>query len=259
MHYLTYGNGPAIVFIHGFGTDSYSWRNNIDALSKHFKLYVLDLIGFGDSDKPETNYCRSFFTEQIYQFLQSLKIAKPTLIGASWGAGIALAFTIEFPEKVDKLIVIDSISPFPTSKLMKARQRRLKALTYISQGKKRLAWGRKVLENLLKESYYNQEAVTKKVINEQFKIWITQKGRNALMAISAQCKFDDLINKFGKLNKKGLIIWGEKDPYFPLKSAKWLQGKIKNSELVIIPNAGHAPQETHPDLVNKAILEFLKK
>lgn len=103
-----YGKGSAIVFIHGFGTDSYTWRNNIPALSRYFRLYVPDLIGFGNSDKPETNYCRPFFTEQIHQFLRSLKIAKPTLIGASWGGGMRSPLLWSFQREL-----INSLSLIP--------------------------------------------------------------------------------------------------------------------------------------------------
>lgn len=258
MHYLAYGKGQAIVFIHGFGTDSYSWRNNISTLSRHFRLYLPDLIGFGDSDKPETNYSRPFFIKQIYQFLKLLKIKKTTLAGASWGANLALSFTIEFPAKVNKLIIINAMTPFHTRKLSNARKRRLKALTAVNQGKMSFKSGRKVLEKLLKESYYSKRAVTDKVVSQQFKMWKTQKGRNALMAVSAQCKFNDILSKNGTINKKTLIVWGDKDPYFPIKSAKWLQGKIKGSELIMVSDAGHAAHETHPDIVNQTILNFLR-
>lgn len=258
MHYLIYGKGSPIVLIHGFGTDNYTWRNNIPALSRYFRLYVPDLIGFGNSDKPETNYCRPFFTQQIRQFLQSLKIAKPTLIGASWGGGIALAFTMEFPKRVDKLIIIDSITPYPTVKGIKASQKRSTALTEINQGKKNIHWGKKILEDLLKEGYCDQEAVTDRVVNEQFKMWKTAEGRNAQVAVRSECDFRELIRKNDTIHKKVLIIWGEKDPWYPLESAKWLQKKIKKSNLVIILNAGHAPHETHPNSVNQAILKFMR-
>lgn len=258
MHYLIYGKGPAVVFIHGFGTDSYSWRNNIDALSKYFKLYVLDLIGFGDSDKPEINYCLSFFTRQIYQFLQLLKISKIILVGASWGGAVAFSFTIEFPKMVDKLIIIDSITPSPTDKGIKASQKRFAALTKINQGKKSIEWGRKILEDLLKEGYYDQEAVTDRVVNEQFKMWKTARGRNAQIATRSQCDFREVINKIGTINKEILIIWGERDPWQPLEAARQMQKDLKKSKLVIIPNAGHAPHETHPNDVNQAILEFMR-
>jgi len=259
MHYKVLGNGKPIILIHGFGTDGYSWRNNIPALSKHFRLCAPDLIGFGLSDKPCIEYSRSFFTKQIYQFLQSLKIGKTTLIGASWGGAIAFTFTLEFPKKVNKLIVIDSLTPFPTGRLIKARKRRLRALTAINQGRMSFKLGKRVLEDLLKESYYNKEAVTNRVVSEQFKMWKTNKGRTALIAVGEQCKFDNIVDKIDKIHNKTLIIWGEKDPYFPLKSAYWLQGKIKNSKLIIIPDAGHAPHETHPDIVNQVILGFLEK
>jgi len=258
MHYLTCGKGPAIAFIHGSGTDSYSWRNNVHALSKYFKLYVLDLIGSGDSDKPKTNYCLSFFTQQIYQFLQKVRIRKIILVGASWGGALALSFAIEFPKIVDKLIIIDSITPYPIVKGIKASQKRFKALTQINQGKKSTEWGRKILEELLKEGYYNQEAVTNEVVNRQFKMWKTAEGRTAQIAIRSQCDFREIIGEVGTIQQKVLLIWGEKDPWHPLAAAKQLQKKIKKSKLVIVPNAGHAPHETHPDSVNQAILRFLR-
>lgn len=258
MHYLTYGKGPPIVFIHGFGTDGYSWRNNIDALSKHFKLYILDLIGFGDSDKPEINYYYSFFTEQIYRFLQSLKIVKPSLIGASWGGAVVLSFAIEFPKIVDKLILIDCVTPYPTVRGIKVAQKRFSALIKINQGKKNICWGRKILEDLLKEAYGDPKAVTNTVVNKQLKMWKTAKGRNAQIAIRSQCDFREIISKIDAIQQKVLLIWGQNDPWQPLAAAKQLQKNIKKSKLIIVPNAGHAPHETHPNNVNQAILKFMR-
>ncbi|MFC1698588.1 alpha/beta fold hydrolase [Candidatus Omnitrophota bacterium] len=259
MRYVVCGKGLPVLLIHGFGTDIFSWRKNLPELSKYFRVYALDLIGFGRSDKPKINYSRFFFTKLIYRFLKTLKIDKATLIGASWGGALATSFTIEHPEKVDRLIVINSIARFGTAKISKARARRFKALTYLSQGKKSLSWARKVLECLLKEGYCNREAVTKKVVSEQFKMWKTQEARDALVAVGAQCKFADILDKNCKIDKKVLLIWGENDPYFPLKSARWLKAKIRNSKLLVVPYAGHATHETHPAIVNRAILKFLKK
>jgi len=259
MSYLTRGQGYPIFLIHGFGADSYSFRNNIPVLSEYFKVYAPDLIGFGNSDKPETNYCLSFFIGQIHQFLQLLKIDKIMLVGASWGGAVAFSYAIEYPRRVDKLVVIDCITAHPTAKGILASQRRLKALIDINRGKKSIKWGKKVLEGLLKEGYYDQKAVTDKIVNEQFKMWKTKAARSAQIAIRSQCDFREIINKISTINKEILIIWGERDPWQPLESAKMLQKSIKKSRLVIIPNAGHAPHETHPDVVNREILEFLKK
>jgi len=100
--------GAPVILIHGLGVSADIWMHNIEALAQRYRVYVPDVIGFGKTDKPDTEYTAALFATFINDFMSALNIEKPTLIGNSLGGGIALQYTLLYPDKVDKLVLVDS-------------------------------------------------------------------------------------------------------------------------------------------------------
>ena len=93
-HYVEEGEGEPVILIHGYAADSYSWSKNIGALAKHFKVYALDLWGFGYSTRKPLDYGYFLYAEQLRLFMDALKIEKASLIGQSVGGGICIFFCV---------------------------------------------------------------------------------------------------------------------------------------------------------------------
>ena len=107
--FQTQGNGGSnVILIHGLGGYLEHWQQNIESLADRHRVYALDLVGFGRSDKPEADYCLPFFARFVRDFMDCQGIERATLVGNSLGGSIALQFAIDFPSRVEKLVLVDS-------------------------------------------------------------------------------------------------------------------------------------------------------
>ena len=94
-----------LVLLHGLGASAERWMLVADTLSKHFRVIIPDIIGFGYSDKPTVEYTREFFIEFFKGFLEGLNITQPILVGSSFGGYLATEFAIKFNDQIEKLVL----------------------------------------------------------------------------------------------------------------------------------------------------------
>lgn len=111
IHVQVAGTGPAVLLIHGRSVDLNSWKTwdkNIDALAEHSRVYALDLLGYGESDKPHPLLDARGQAKSLLQLLDAENIEKASLIGLSWGGMIAQVVVGTAPERVSRLVLVDS-------------------------------------------------------------------------------------------------------------------------------------------------------
>ena len=108
MAYRTAGSGPLLVLIHGMLGSSAAWRFVIPALSQHYTVVVPDLFGHGDSDKPRTDYSIGSHASSIRDLLSALGHDRATVVGQSFGGGVAMQLTYQFPELCERLALVSS-------------------------------------------------------------------------------------------------------------------------------------------------------
>src|SRR4030042_5070689 len=115
VHYLEKGEGKPVILIHGFLYHTVMWKKNIDDLAKKFKVYAVDLWGWGYSERlKENEYSFERYGKQIIGFMDALKINKASLVGQSMGGGISVYVAAHFPERVDRLLLGDpAVIPYP--------------------------------------------------------------------------------------------------------------------------------------------------
>src|ERR687891_1089718 len=111
LHYVQEGRGPVVVLVHGLGGFAASWRPTIEALAGQVTLLAPDLPGFGRSAKPSIRYGLDFFAEALDAFLEALGVRPLALIGHSLGAGVALAWALRRPGRVDRLALLGGLVP----------------------------------------------------------------------------------------------------------------------------------------------------
>ena len=111
MSYLEQGEGQAVIFIHGNPTSSYSWRNVMPYISDTHRAIAVDLIGMGDSGKPEIDYTFKEHYRYFKRFINKLNLDKVTLVGHDWGAAIAWLYAKKHPEKVNGIVFMDGVLP----------------------------------------------------------------------------------------------------------------------------------------------------
>ncbi len=112
FHAQVAGAGSAVILIHGASARNSwrAWQKNIDALAQHHRVYALDLLGYGESDKPEPHPDAAFEANALIELMHAEKIARAILIGLSWGGAIAQRIAASAPERIAKLVLVDSSS-----------------------------------------------------------------------------------------------------------------------------------------------------
>ncbi len=258
MHYLTKGEGEPLILIHGYGASVFAWRNSIDELAKHFKVYVIDLKGFGLSDKPtDAEYKIPAFIADLSIFMDVVGIKKAHLAGNSLGGAIAWGMAYAFPEKVISIIPIDpAVYPFNFILEFKLIGTPIlgPATLYLFPG-----LGTRLM--LHKSIFYNTDKITKKMSKGYIAPTNDPKCRNALhqfMRVNNPDKYSGIDTILNQINIPTLIVWGENDEIIPVEQAYRMQKNILDSKLLIIPECGHCPNEEQPKVLNKAIIDFIK-
>lgn len=222
IYYEVQGKGQPVVLLHGWGVDSSSLRP-ISSLLKNAaeaKVYSVDLPGFGYSDPPPRDWDVSAYVHFLEAFLACLEMENVSLLGHSFGGRIAIKFTAQHPERVDKLILVDSAGIRP----------KRKASYYYKVG----------LAKLLKLLRKTFPALQVSRLLPRLGSADYQKA-GALRGTLVKVVNEDLQAYLPAIRCPTLLIWGEKDPETPLADARIMQGLIPNARLEIIQGAGHFP------------------
>ena len=258
IRYDEYGtsNRDHILFIHGLGSSSLVWRDFPEALSNKFHSIVIDLVGFGESDKPKGNYTISFFSQFIKDFINETNIGpeeKISIIGHSLGGYIAIDFSITNKEKVDKLVLFDSSGLLKNPTPLLSEYLNAVKTTDPNLRHKRIT---KVLGNL-----YADPSRLLPIVVDFFIYFIEKKGAvdafESAFAYSTSNSID--LEQMHKLNDlRCLILWGEKDKLIPVSFAEQFKKLLVSAEIQIIKDAGHAPFVEKPAIVYQKLIDFLK-
>ncbi|MCX6790810.1 MAG: alpha/beta hydrolase [Candidatus Gribaldobacteria bacterium] len=243
INYYSFGEGGGVplVFLHGWRSNGLAWQKIASQLALGpFSVYLLDLPGFGESPLPKRDFYVQDYTDLITAFIEKLNLKKVILIGHSFGGRIATKLAAQNPSLIEKLVLVDSAG------LIKPRSRGvLKTLTTIIaklakplfSPKFMKAWRTKIYQKLGAEDY---------AVFGQLK----QTFLNVIK--------EDLGSSFAQVTSPTLIIWGENDKTTPLTDAKIMNGLIKNSQLVVLKEAGHSCFIDQPQEFYKELVKFIK-
>jgi pimeloyl-ACP methyl ester carboxylesterase len=107
--FLDVGKGPVLLLLHGIGSDSRTWEPVVDRfVQQGFRVVAPDLLGHGRSDKPRADYSIGGFANGMRDLLTVLGIERATIVGHSLGGGIAMQFAYQFPERTERVVLVDS-------------------------------------------------------------------------------------------------------------------------------------------------------
>ena len=250
--YRSAGKGDPLVFLHGFTYSSYSFRHNIPILSKFANMICPDLVGHGKSDKPAGfDYSLKNQADLMHQFCLKLGLERITLGGCSMGGALAMQMAISYPDIVEKLILIDSAG---VDLDVKSSQR-IFGIPIIGHIAALVATIRFRKSTHTRMTVYNNEKP-----DDELKDYIRElKGFSSLMAGVRNLRANRAFKLSGidKVKQKTLIIWGERDQLFSIDSARKLANTIPNSRMILLPDAGHLPNEEKPADFNQVVIDFM--
>jgi len=269
-HQITYtvqGVGQPLVLIHGFGACLGHWRKNIDTLATAgYQVFALDLLGFGESDKPILDYQLEVWQTQLREFHQA-NIGKPAIfIGNSIGGLLTLMLLADDPQISKGGVIINAAGglnhrpeelPFPLGLIMGAFT---KLVSSPVTGKfifDRIRQKNRI-RNTLYQVYRDRKAVTEELVEMLYQPSCDTNAQKVFASVLTAPPGPSPSTILPRIEQPLLVLWGEADPWTPIQGATIYQDRL-NTEFYPIPNAGHCPQDEKPELVNNLILQWLEK
>ena len=255
IHFLHAGSGLPMILIHGGGVWLYSFRHNIGPLSEISCVYALDMPGYGFTGIVNHALPMGLdtMTLAVREFMDGLHIDKATLVGHSWGGGWALAYALACPERVDRIVLIDSsgldVPDVPEWELLKMPVIGGILLRFLTAD---------MVRKRLELSFAHKDIVDDAMAREVYLPMKIPANRKAQTLLARNLSWSLIEKRLDKLDHRVLLIWGEQDRYLDVGLAKRFKEKIRNIRVEIIRDCGHSAHEEAPEKVNRFITEFLQ-
>lgn len=255
------GNIP-IIMLHGFGINRKSWYDISPMLSDSATIYMVDLIGFGDSPAPEDwHYTIEAQADAVLAFIEKRQMKQVVLVGHSYGGGVALMVCSKLVQnnlssRVKKLILIGPAA-YPQSLpffIMIPR------LPFIGSLILKLAGSRLQMKTGLKAAFHNKAAITDERI-DRYAGRLSRGHRNALVQTAKHIipdEADQLSDKLKDIKIPTLLIYGENEKVISKSNLERLSESLPDCTAKKIKACGHVPHEEYPGLVSEIISEFIK-
>ena len=252
MSYTEAGSqdAEAVIFLHGFTDSSYSWSMTAPLLAGEYRIFALDLRGFGDSERPEWGYTIPQFAEDVVAFMDALQIKQATLIGHSMGTFVAHQIGWVYPERVKKLVLVSSAMTCVRNATLMDVYKTVGASSFrdpISSDFIR-AW--QTGPNPVSEDFFS--VILQETAKPPARVW-----KAALRGLLG----DDHGAFLKNIAAPTLIIWGDKDTCFLRADQDSLLKAIPGAVLKVHNGAGHNVQweKGRDEELAKDIRAFLKK
>jgi epoxide hydrolase 4 len=267
LHYVTQGEGPLMLMLHGFPEFWYSWRHQIPEFAKDYKVVALDLRGYNDSDKPkeQSAYTMDEFIKDIEGVIQGLGYSSCLLVAHDWGGAIAWAFTYAHPELVEKLIVMNIPHPAKFAEGIRTPQQLLRSwYMFFFQlpilPELQFQWNDyEAIETAFKSMAIDKSAFTQADI-DAYKDAAAKRGAMTAAINYYRNLFNQqsLLNQtWGVLDIPTLMIWGENDTALGKELTYGTETFVRDFQIKYIPNCSHWVQQEQPELVNQYMREWL--
>jgi len=257
INYEITGKGPAIVLIAGLGYPLWQWHKMVPFLAEHFQVISFDNRGVGETDKPAGPYSAQMLAADTVGLMDALGIQKASIFGHSMGGYIAQAMSLDFPDKVDRLILASTnfggprhvpVTPEAWAVLSDTTS---DPLTRFKNGIKvstAPGWADSNPEII-------QEWVNWRIANPLDMAGYQSQMAIGLGLIPEQAAFE---NRLPSIKAPTLILFGESDKVVPPANAELLAAKITDASITILPGAGHFFPIEIPDAASQAVIEFMK-
>ncbi|YAF96992.1 MAG: alpha/beta fold hydrolase [Nodularia sp. CChRGM 3473] len=251
--------GSAVILLHGGGGSVEFWLYNIDVLGQHHRVYAIDMVGSGRSDKPSVAYSLTYQAQFIKNFMDTMGIENTTLIGNSMGGGAALQFALMFPRQLAKLVLVDSFGLGQEIAFGLCLASLPLVLRFLRPS-------RRMLAPMLKMNLHNSTLIPEEWMEIRYSIFALPHRQRALARLAQanlnlfgvrRSVFSPIIEQLPRIKTPTLIIWGKQDRILPVSHAYVAAQALPNHHLHIFDPCGHHPHLECPDDFNALVLGFL--
>ena len=268
IQYRVEGYGPPIVLIHGFGASIGHWRKNIPVLAAAgHRVYALDLLGFGGSEKPALDYSLDLWEGLLRDFWSQHVKAPAVFVGNSIGGLLVLMTLANAPDIASGGVLLNCAGslnhrpedlPRPLGVMMGVFSKVVSAPILgdliFSQVRQRFR-----IRGALKQVYGNRDAITPELIDILHRPSCDAGAQKVFASILTAPPGPRPSDLLPRIHHPLLVLWGEADPWTPIQGAKLYKDMTREKNLTFhaIPNTGHCPHDERPEIVNKRILDWL--
>jgi 4,5:9,10-diseco-3-hydroxy-5,9,17-trioxoandrosta-1(10),2-diene-4-oate hydrolase len=262
IRYWSAGEGEPIILLHGGNSCIEIWSFNINELAKHYRVYAFDMVGHGLSDKPAADYSLDYQLGFLQCFMDALDINRATLIGNSMGGSIALKFAIQFPQRVNKLILVSS---FGLGREIDFFKRILATFPFFVNLSRPSRQGAKAM---LSSCVYNPQSLPAEWVELSYQYFkVPNKKRTIQSMVSTNFNFwglknevfQPIVTQLKNINAPTLVFWGKQDKVIPVKHANIAAKQIPTSRLHVFDRCGHWAQVEYSEEFNQMTLDFLQQ
>lgn len=246
-------NNEVIVILNGIMMSTKSWDAFQAGFAKEYLLLRYDMLDQGQSSKVDFNYTQTIQVDILDALLNHLKLDNVSLVGISYGASVALQYTIKHQEKVNKLILANVVAK--TSKWLKAIGQ---GWNQVAQTRDGLAYYNITIPYIYSAQFYDKNITwMEKRKNILIPLFSNPEFLNAMTRLTKSAETHDTLDDLEKITTPTLIISGDQDYLTPVFEQTLIAQKVSNSNHVIIPNCGHASMYEKPFLFMDLVLGFV--
>jgi pimeloyl-ACP methyl ester carboxylesterase len=261
--FLTCGQGPTLVLLHGIGSDHTTWWPVLSQLAQRYTVIAPDLLGHGASDKPRADYSLGGFANGLRDLLTVLGVARATVVGHSFGGGVAMQFAYQFPERTERLVLVGSgglgttVNPLLRAVALPGGGPLLAAVTtrpvyHAAHRVFRLLHRTNLPYTIdldpMTEVYENlTDPAARMAFRHVLRAVVDRRGQVVNMISRAYLAEGMPV----------LVVWGTRDSVVPVKHARAAREVIPGSRVEIFPQAGHFPHRDDPDAFVRTLVRFI--
>ena len=261
LFYEEKGKGPTVLLIHGFGASTYTWRHIAPDLARDHRVIAVDMKGFGQSDKPfDESYSVFDQAELLAQLIVDLDLRDLTVIGHSFGGGVALVLALDEDERLEgrikKLVLLDSIA-YPQDIPMFFRMLDMPLVSHVGV---RMVPPAVQTRIALQIAYLDNSKIDDEEVETYAAPLRTAAGKHAIIHSARQIVpegIEEISERYKSIQQPTLILWCDHDRIVPLDVGLKLRRELPNARLKLVEKCGHMPQEEQPAATLRLLREFL--
>jgi pimeloyl-ACP methyl ester carboxylesterase len=259
--YWVLGDGKSsAILLHGLGCYIEYWLDNVAALAQGRRVYALDLVGFGRSDKPQVRYSIPYLTEFVQEFMIVQDVDRAALIGGSMGGAIALRFALQYPHQVEKIVLASSVG------LGKEVSIFFRMMSLPILGELFARPSRKGTAQQFRLLLHDPDSIQDQWIEEGYEMSSLPGAQRCLLSAFRSMfniwgvrsdAYRPILDRLEEIEVPTLVIWGVQDRILPVTHAHQAVKRLPNSRIHILDPCGHVPNIERAEEFNALVTDFL--
>ena len=261
LHVDRYGQGgEAVVLLHGFGTSAFLWRHTAPAVAKSGKtVFAIDLMGYGESDRPiDSHWGIAAQAEYVGAALTSLRVGRAILVGNDIGGNVALAVAARWPERVDRLVLINTLvsGDVQTDEIRAMQRSTARFALRLNQG---VMGATPLLQPLLEKSVADPMHMPPRLVARYLATYTGREGVRHLLHLARALREEDLPDiELGRVRTPTLFVWGDADLSLDMTIIERTLTALPNAKLSLFKGVGRLIPEESPEDLATRIVDFAR-